>query len=66
MMMALQCINKVNNPTMKADIRRYLVVWELGGVYNDIDIGCTKKFHHLVLFLEDLYVYEHSLLSNFE
>jgi len=37
--LALQCINKGHNPTMKADIWRYLVLWEYGGVYADIDVA---------------------------
>jgi len=37
----LQCIDKIHNPTMKADIWRYLVLWEYGGLYIDIDAGPT-------------------------
>ena len=34
---AIRCIDKVNNPTMKSDIWRYLQLWEYGGIYADID-----------------------------
>lgn len=34
---ALQCAKMVQNPTLKADIWRYLILWEYGGIYADID-----------------------------
>lgn len=34
---AVKCIDMINNPTMKADIWRYLVLWEYGGIYSDTD-----------------------------
>jgi len=40
--LALQCVNKLHNPTIKADIWRYLVLWEYGGIYADIDVAPTN------------------------
>ena len=40
--LALQCVNEVHNPTLKADIWRYLVLWEYGGIYADIDVSPTR------------------------
>ena len=33
----VKCIDMVHNPTMKTDLWRYLVIWEYGGIYSDID-----------------------------
>ena len=37
--LALQCIDKVHNPTAKSDIWRYLILWEYGGLYTNIDVS---------------------------
>lgn len=50
--LALQCIDEVHNPTMKADIWRYLVLWEYGGIYVDIDTA-PKGFTALTIQPDD-------------
>jgi mannosyltransferase OCH1-like enzyme len=36
--LALKCINHVNMPVMKADLWRYLILWEYGGIFADLDV----------------------------
>lgn len=36
--LALQCIEHVNLPVMKADLWRYLILWENGGIFADLDV----------------------------
>ena len=35
--LALQCIEHAHKPVSKADLWRYLVLWEFGGIYADLD-----------------------------
>jgi len=35
---ALRCIEYVDIPVMKADLWRYLVLWESGGIFADLDV----------------------------
>jgi len=48
--LALKCIDKIHNPTIKADIWRYLVLWEYGGMYADLDFipRIGEGFNHLI------------------
>jgi hypothetical protein len=41
--LALQCIDHVRMPVMKADIWRYLVLWEFGGIFADLDVLGTQQ-----------------------
>jgi hypothetical protein len=36
--LALKCIEHVQIPVMKADIWRYLILWEQGGIFADLDV----------------------------
>jgi hypothetical protein len=36
--LALKCIEHVQMPVMKADIWRYLILWEKGGIFADLDV----------------------------
>lgn len=36
--LALQCIEHANMPVMKADIWRYLILWQHGGIFADLDV----------------------------
>lgn len=36
--LALRCIDHVQMPVMKADIWRYLILWEHGGIFADLDV----------------------------
>jgi Glycosyltransferase sugar-binding region containing DXD motif len=36
--LALQCIEYVHLPVMKADLWRYLILWERGGIFADLDV----------------------------
>lgn len=37
--LALRCIDHVQLPVMKADIWRYLILWESGGIFADLDVA---------------------------
>lgn len=62
--MVLQCIQC---PTIKADIWRYLILWEFGGIYSDIDTIPTNRFHGLMQDQDEaFFVIEHyNLLSQY-
>ena len=36
--LALQCIEHAQLPVMKADLWRYLILWERGGIFADLDV----------------------------
>jgi Glycosyltransferase sugar-binding region containing DXD motif len=36
--LALQCIEHAHLPVMKADLWRYLILWERGGIFADLDV----------------------------
>ena len=48
--LALQCIDHVHMPVMKADIWRYLVLWEYGGIFADLDVlGSSELMQELLM-----------------
>lgn len=47
--LALQCIEHVQMPVMKADLWRYLLLWEHGGIFADLDVIPTKAFDSFTL-----------------
>jgi hypothetical protein len=56
--LALRCIEHVNTPVMKADLWRYLVLWQHGGIFADLDAvplegftNSTIEAHHDAVFV---------------
>ncbi|KAG7367859.1 glycosyltransferase sugar-binding protein containing DXD motif [Nitzschia inconspicua] len=43
--LALKCIDHVQMPVMKADIWRYLILWERGGIFADLDVLPVMRPH---------------------
>lgn len=41
--LALQCIEHVQQPVMKTDIWRYIILWEKGGIFADLDVGLDTE-----------------------
>ena len=48
--MVLPCLK---SGAAKADLWRYLVLWEYGGLYSDIDAGPGKRFHPNIIQPDD-------------
>ena len=44
----LNCYNSLEIPVMKADMFRYLVLYQFGGIYADIDAECLKSVDELL------------------
>lgn len=40
----------LRSPTMKADLLRYEVLYQMGGVYVDVDFMCLQPIHHLLKY----------------
>jgi mannosyltransferase OCH1-like enzyme len=40
----------LKSPTMKADLLRYELLYQIGGVYVDVDFLCLQPIHHLLNF----------------
>ena len=49
----LKCANHVNVPVLKADVWRYLIVWENGGIYADLDVKPEYKFNSSTIHDDD-------------
>mmetsp|Transcript_2608 Transcript_2608/g.4064 ORF Transcript_2608/g.4064 Transcript_2608/m.4064 type:complete len:278 (-) Transcript_2608:3-836(-) len=49
----LQCVNHADMPVMKADVWRYLIVWENGGIYSDLDNRPGVSFSNLTIREDD-------------
>jgi len=52
--LVLKCIDHVNTPVMKADLWRYMILWEYGGLFADLDVlpSLSPRFNALQLFDE--------------
>ena len=51
--LALKCIDYANKPVMKADLWRYLVLYEKGGIYADLDVMPDPSFDDSTLAQHD-------------
>ena len=49
----LKCVNHAKMPVMKADVWRYLIVWENGGVYADLDLKLDSQFRNNTIHEDD-------------
>jgi len=61
--LALQCIEHTHLPVMKTDLWRYLILWEEGGIFADLDVGLDSNqslLQHLQEYDDDaVFILDH-------